>query len=201
MLIIPSTPPSPQKVEPRPNVKTFTFNWPEKFDMIYMALITDNMLFWRRLKKLSQKIENTRLHIWEITTRTLWIVYWKTLGVLWRSLGYYHQSLNADAIYTPWSTPRPVRFRFEEPSPPIRAVSQKHRETQVHAKNCIGCVKAGKNLKRSMRASKTGKHSPVLEANEDIELNFAGPLTNIWGKKYVLVWNDRFSKFQSVQVP
>ena len=52
-----------------------------------------------------------------------------------------------------------------------------------------------------MRASKTGKHSPALEANEDIELNFAGPLTNIWGKKYVLVWNDRFSKFQSVQVP
>ena len=49
-----------------------------------------------------------------------------------------------------------------------------YREIQVHAENCIECAKAGKNLKLLIATSQIGKLLPLVEPNEDMELNFAG---------------------------
>ena len=46
-----------------------------------------------------------------------------------------------------------------------------------------------------------GKLPTVEEPNQEMELDFAGPLPLVWGtKKYILVCVDRFSKFPSAQI-
>ena len=76
-----------------------------------------------------------------------------------------------------------------------------YREIQVHGENCIECVKAGKNLKPLSNHNTFGKLSTVKEPDQEMELDFAGPLPLVWGtKKYILVCVDRFSKFPSAQI-
>ena len=76
-----------------------------------------------------------------------------------------------------------------------------YREIQVHGENCIECVKAGKNLKPLSNHNTLGKLPTVEEPNQEMELDFAGPLPLVWGtKKYILVCVDRFSKFPSAQI-
>ena len=76
-----------------------------------------------------------------------------------------------------------------------------YRENQVHGENCIERVKAGKKLKPLLKHYKLGKLPTVVEPNQEMELDFAGPLPLTWGtKKYILVCVDPFSKFPSAQI-
>ena len=62
-------------------------------------------------------------------------------------------------------------------------------------------MKAGKNLKPLTKHVKLGKLPTVVEPNQEMELDFAGPLPLTWGtKKYILVGVDRFSKLPSAQI-
>ena len=58
-----------------------------------------------------------------------------------------------------------------------------YREIQVHGENCIECVIAGKNLKPLSNYNNLGKLPTVKEPNQEMELDFAGPLRLIWGTK------------------
>ena len=76
-----------------------------------------------------------------------------------------------------------------------------YREIQVHGENCIECVKAGKNFKPVPNHNDLGKLPTVKKPNQEMELDFAGPLTLTWGtKKFILVCVDRCSKFPSAQI-
>ena len=67
-----------------------------------------------------------------------------------------------------------------------------YREIQVHGENCIECVKAGKNLKRLSNHNTLRKLPTVKEPNQEMELDFAGPLPLVWGAKniYWYAWID-----------
>ena len=76
-----------------------------------------------------------------------------------------------------------------------------YREIYYHGKNCIQCIKAGKNLKVILGTNNTEKLPILSEPNEEVDLDFAGPLDKIWGNsKYLLLCIDRFSKFPSAKV-
>ena len=72
-----------------------------------------------------------------------------------------------------------------------------YREIYYHGKNCIQCIKAGKNLKVIL-----GTKLPSLnEPNEEVDLDFAGSLDKNWvNSKYLLLCIDRFTKFPSAKV-
>ena len=60
---------------------------------------------------------------------------------------------------------------------------------------------AGKNLKVLLGTNKTEKLPNLTEPNEEVDLDFAGPLDRSWGNaKYLLLCIDRFSKFPSAKV-
>ena len=63
------------------------------------------------------------------------------------------------------------------------------REIQVYGENCIECVKTGNNLKPLAKHDKHGKLPTVVESNQEMELDFAGPLRV-----------DRFSNFPFAQI-
>ena len=76
-----------------------------------------------------------------------------------------------------------------------------YREIYNHGKNCIQCIKAGKNLKVILGTSNTEKLLILSEPNEEVDLDFAGPLNKNWGNsKYLLLCIDYFSKFPSAKV-
>ena len=78
---------------------------------------------------------------------------------------------------------------------------QINRHIYFHGINCSECTSAGKNLKTVIPNSQTSALSPLLEPNEELNLDFAGPLDSYWGpKKYVLLCIDRFSKFPSAKI-
>ena len=76
-----------------------------------------------------------------------------------------------------------------------------YREIYYNGKNCIQCIEAGKKFKVIL-CSKIIDKLPVLsEPNEQLDLDFAGPLEKIWGtSKYLILCIDRFSKFPSAKV-
>ena len=76
-----------------------------------------------------------------------------------------------------------------------------YREIYHHGKNCIQCIMAGKILKVLLGTNNTGKLPILTEANEEVDLDFAGPLDMSWGNsKYLLLCIDYFSKFPSAKV-
>ena len=76
-----------------------------------------------------------------------------------------------------------------------------YRDIYYHGKNCIQCIKAGKNLKVIMGTNNIEKLPILAEPNREIDLDFAGPLGKNWGNsKYLLVCINRFSKFPSAKV-
>ena len=76
-----------------------------------------------------------------------------------------------------------------------------YREIYYHGKNCIQCIKAGKNLKVILGTNNTEKLPILTEPNEEVDLGFAGPFDRNWGNsKYLLLCIDRFSKFPSAKV-
>ena len=76
-----------------------------------------------------------------------------------------------------------------------------YREIYHHGKNCIQCIMAGKNLKVLLQTNNTEKLPILTKPNEEVDLEFAGPLDKSWGNsKYLLLCIDRFSKFPSAKV-
>ena len=53
---------------------------------------------------------------------------------------------------------------------------------------CSECTMAGKNLKTIIPNSLTSELPPLLETNEEVNLDFAGPLDSYWrSKKYIFI--------------
>ena len=69
-----------------------------------------------------------------------------------------------------------------------------YREIHHHAKSCSQCLKTGYNLKVLLGTDNITKLPTLTFANEEINLDFAGPLDAFWGKqKYILLCIDRFT--------
>ena len=76
-----------------------------------------------------------------------------------------------------------------------------YRETYHHGKSCNQILKAGKNLKVLLGTDHTTNLPTLTFANEEINLDFAGPSDAFWGtKKYILLCVDRLNKFPLAKV-
>ena len=63
------------------------------------------------------------------------------------------------------------------------------------------CTQTGKNIKSVIPFTQTSELPPLSELNEELNVDFAGPLDNTWGEnKYILLCIDRFSKFPSAKI-
>ena len=177
------------------------FSWPEIFDSKFMFLLSKQDLV---LKKIIKAIEEDRKQ-----------------NIL--QLGNYYKSYMNNLqvsggclcldnrLVIPACLRSTMHHRLHETHPGQFAMKSLatqyiwwpkiYREIQVHGESCIECVKAGKNLKPLSNHNTLGKLPTVKKPNQEIELDFAGPLPLVWGtKKYILVCVDRFSKFPSAQI-
>ena len=68
---------------------------------------------------------------------------------------------------------------------------QIHRDIVALAQRCKQCTKTGKNLKPIIPKNKHTELPPLSEPNEEIQMDFAGPLTNNNKDTYILVTVDR----------
>ena len=76
-----------------------------------------------------------------------------------------------------------------------------HRTIKLRAENCKQCTDQGKNLKPIIPKTDLGKLPKLLEPNQEIQLDFAGPLPNESNDEiYILVAIDRFSRYPSAVV-
>ena len=76
-----------------------------------------------------------------------------------------------------------------------------NRQIYFHGINCSECTSAGKNIKSVIPNSQISELPPLSEPNEELDLDFAGPLDSYWGSnKYILLCIDRFSKFPSAKI-
>ena len=76
-----------------------------------------------------------------------------------------------------------------------------HRTIKLRAENCKLCTDQGKNLKPIIPKTDLGKLPKLLEPNQEIQLDFAGPLPNESNNEiYILVAIDRFSRYPSAVV-
>ena len=53
-----------------------------------------------------------------------------------------------------------------------------HREILAKASDCVPCTDIGKNLKPIIPKSKWHPHKACHEPNEEIQIEFWGPITN-----------------------
>ena len=64
------------------------------------------------------------------------------------------------------------------------------------AQGCRQCTQQGKNLKPVFGKQHLFQMEPVVEPNEEVQLDFAGPLPDKLNKDaYILVAVDKWSKF------
>ena len=76
-----------------------------------------------------------------------------------------------------------------------------HRTVKLRTENCKQCTDQGKNLKPLIPKSDLGKLPKLDEPNQEVQLDFAGPIPNESNKDtYILVAVDRFSRFPSAVV-
>ena len=79
--------------------------------------------------------------------------------------------------------------------------SRIHREIVTLTQNCQPCIKIGKNLKPIIPKSKIANLPSLYEPDEEIQLDFAGPITDEQQKdSYILASVDRFSPFPHAKV-
>ena len=77
----------------------------------------------------------------------------------------------------------------------------KHREILKKAAQCNLCTDFGKNLKPFVPASKWKPLLNCSEHNEEINIDFDGPITNEKNQNiHFLACIDRFSKYPTVEV-
>ena len=76
-----------------------------------------------------------------------------------------------------------------------------NRQIYFHGINCTQCTQTGKNIKSIIPTTQISELPALFEPNEELNLDFAGPLDNNWGNnKYILLCIDRFSKFPSAKI-
>ena len=66
-----------------------------------------------------------------------------------------------------------------------------HREVIDQARMCEQCLQSGKNSKYVLKQKQKGKLPEIKEQNEEIALDFAGPIQNAKKANKVLVSIDR----------
>ena len=76
------------------------------------------------------------------------------------------------------------------------------RSLTYKAQACEECTNQGKNLKPLMSKQNLGKLHTLEEPNEELQMGFAGPIPfrNHVDNYYILVTNDRYSRFPTAQV-
>ena len=77
----------------------------------------------------------------------------------------------------------PVEFAIESLATLFIWWPKLYREIKVHGENYIECVKAVKSLKPLTKHDNLRKLPSVVETNQEMELDFAGPLPVTWGTK------------------
>ena len=76
-----------------------------------------------------------------------------------------------------------------------------HQSIVQMAKNSKDCTEQGKNLKPIIGKNQSFQMDLVIEANEEVQLDFAGPLPDELNKDaYILVAIDKWSKFPTAKV-
>ena len=66
---------------------------------------------------------------------------------------------------------------------------------QRKCNNCIPCKLSGKNIKPNIPKSKQNSLPPLSAPNEEIQLDFIGPITEQNRRFYILLSIDRYSKW------
>ena len=80
---------------------------------------------------------------------------------------------------------------------------QIHRTITLRAENCKQCLDQGKNLKPIISKSELGTLLKLSEPNEELQLDFAGPIVdtkNNNNEHYILAAVDQFSRYPSALV-
>ena len=80
---------------------------------------------------------------------------------------------------------------------------QIHRTIALRAENCRQCLDKGKNLKPVIPKSGLGALPMLSEPNEELQLDFAGPILDMKNNNnehYILAAVDRFSRYPSAVV-
>ena len=76
-----------------------------------------------------------------------------------------------------------------------------HREILAKTSDCVPCTHIGKNLKPIIPKSKWYPHKACQETNEEIQIEFVGPILNEQDKDiYILTCIDRYPKYPTVRV-
>ena len=76
-----------------------------------------------------------------------------------------------------------------------------NRDLLVKAIECKSCTAIGKNLKSVIPAKQFKAHTPCIVPNQEIQIDFAGPITNEKEHEiYILTCIDRFSKYPSAEL-
>ena len=76
-----------------------------------------------------------------------------------------------------------------------------HREIVTLTQNCKPCIKIGKNLKPKIPKSKLANLPPLNEPNEEIQMDFAGPILDEQNNdSYILASVDRFSRYPNAKL-
>ncbi len=74
---------------------------------------------------------------------------------------------------------------------------QINRRIQATARNCKACTKTGKNVKSLIPKNHLGIRPKPIEPNEELEIDFAGPLED---QKYMLLAVDRYSRYPLIKI-
>ena len=76
-----------------------------------------------------------------------------------------------------------------------------NRDLINKSKTCRPCTEFVKNLKSIIPKTKWSPLKPCVEPNEEIQLDFGGPILDGQGREvYFLAWIDRFSKFPTLKL-
>ena len=76
-----------------------------------------------------------------------------------------------------------------------------HKEILAKTSDCVPCTDIGKNLKPIIPKSNWHPHKLCQEPNEEIQINFGGPVLNAKDKEiYFLICIDRYSKYLTVEI-
>ena len=66
---------------------------------------------------------------------------------------------------------------------------------QEQCESCLSCKMSGKNIKPNILSTETKSLPPLNNPNEEIQLDFIGPITERNRRFYILLFMDRYSKW------
>ena len=116
-------------------------------------------------------------------------------------------TLRRQIIYTHTTQKDSNRFRSQNTSWPSRndlssatcvVPPNTPRRCRV-ARRCKQCTRTGKNLKPIIAKNKQVELPPLSEPNEEVQMDFTGPITNDNRDTYILVTIDRYSRYPQAE--